>query len=90
MLAGVYVPNLDLPGNWTYAVQAALPIGWVKAEADVGRFETVQEVTGIGDIAITPISLGWHNEAFSRFFSASLTEPRPTERGKTAILPLSA
>jgi hypothetical protein len=43
VLAGVYVPNLDLPGNWTYAVQAALPIGWVKADADVGRSETVQE-----------------------------------------------
>ncbi len=31
VFAGVYVPEIDLPGNWTYAVQAAVPVGWTRA-----------------------------------------------------------
>ena len=32
IFAGVYVPELDLPGNWTYAVQAAVPVGWTQGD----------------------------------------------------------
>ena len=39
IFAGVYVPELDLPGNWTYAVQGAVPVGWTRATANVGPFE---------------------------------------------------
>ena len=91
-LAGVYVPKLDLPGNWTYAVQGAVPIGWVRAEADVGPMASVDEVTGLGDIAFAPILLGWHNDAMNTFFSTSLTITAPTgewEKGALAFVGLN-
>ena len=31
--------------------------------ASVGSFETDDEMAGLGDITITPILLGWHNDA---------------------------
>ncbi|SFU20804.1 transporter [Mesorhizobium sp. YR577] len=85
-LAGVYVPELDLPGNWTYAVQAAVPIGWTKAGAALGRFQTDQEVTGLGDISIAPVVFGWHNDAMNTFFSTSLTITAPTGEWKEGDL----
>jgi hypothetical protein len=92
VLAGVYVPNLDLPGNWTYAVQAAVPLSWVRAEAQVGPFGAAEEVGGLGDIAFTPVVLGWHNDAFDTFFSASLMITAPTgvwEEGELAFIGLN-
>jgi hypothetical protein len=77
-LAGVYVPGIDLPGNWTYAVQGVLPIGWTGATAFVGPFDTDDEVAGLGDIAVAPILLGWHNDTLDTFFSTSLTITAPT------------
>lgn len=78
VLAGVYVPELDLPGNWTYAVEAAVPVGWTGASASVGPFDVHEEVTGLGDIAFAPILLGWHNDAMNTWVSASLTITAPT------------
>jgi hypothetical protein len=77
-LAGVYVPGVDLPGNWTYAIQGVLPVGWTGATADVGSFHTEDEVAGLGDIAVAPILLGWHNDAMDTFVSTSLTVTAPT------------
>ncbi|WP_051505595.1 transporter [Mesorhizobium sp. WSM2561] len=91
-LAAVYVPEIDLPGNWTYAVQAAVPIGWTKAEAAVGLLGADDEVSGLGDISIAPVVLGWHNDALNTFFSASLTVTAPTgewEEGELAFVGLN-
>lgn len=91
-LGALYVPELDLPGNWTYAVQFSLPIGWTKAQATLGRLEADQEVTGLGDISVTPIALGWHNDAMNTFFSTSLTITAPTgewEEGDLAFVGLN-
>ena len=91
-LAGIYVPGIDLPGNWTYAVQAVVPIGWTGADASLGRFGVHQEESGLGDIAITPILLGWHSDAMDSFFSTSLTIAAPTgawEEGRIAFVGLN-
>lgn len=77
-LAGVYVPEIDLPGNWTYAVQGLLPVGWTRAKAEVGSLEVIQEVGGIGDIAFAPIVLGWHSDSMETWLSTSLTITAPT------------
>ncbi|RWQ63322.1 transporter [Mesorhizobium sp.] len=81
-LAAVYVPELHLPGNWTYAVQAVVPIGWTRAQATLGSLGTEQDVTGLGDVAISPLVFGWHNDALNTFFSASLTVTAPTGEWK--------
>lgn len=91
-LAGVYVPGVDLPGNWTYAVQGVLPIGWTGATANVGPFYTDDEMAGLGDIAVAPVLLGWHNDAMDTFFSTSLTIAAPTgawEEGRLAFVGLN-
>lgn len=91
-LAGIYVPGIDLPGNWTYAVQGVLPIGWMGAEASVGPFGIRQEEGGLGDIAVTPVLLGWHSDAMDSFFSTSLTIAAPTgvwEDGRLAFVGLN-
>lgn len=85
-LAAVYVPELHLPGNWTYAVQAVIPIGWTRAQATLGRFGTEQEVGALGDISFAPVVLGWHNDALNTFFSASLTVTAPTGEWKEGDL----
>jgi hypothetical protein len=77
-LAGVYVPEQDLPGNWTYSFRFALPFGWTSAKALVGPINADQDVTGLGDIAFAPIALGWHSDAMDKFFSTSLTVTAPT------------
>ena len=92
VLAGVYVPKLDLPGNWTYAVEAAIPVGWTGAGAEVGPFGAREEVSGLGDIAFAPVLLGWHNDAMNKWFSASLTITAPTgewENGSLAFIGLN-
>lgn len=76
--AGIYVPKLDLPGNWTYAVQGVVPVGWMEATANVGPFERTDDEAGLGDIQVTPLLFGWHNDAGNTFFSASLTIAAPT------------
>ena len=43
-LAAVYVPDLHLPGNWTYAVQAVVPFGWTRAQASLGPLSVEQNV----------------------------------------------
>ncbi len=91
-LAGIYVPGIDLAGNWTYAVQGVLPVGWTGAKATVGFLETDDETAGLGDIAITPVLLGWHNDALDTFFSTSLTITAPTgkwEEGELAFVGLN-
>jgi hypothetical protein len=91
-LAGIYVPGVDLPGNWTYAVQGVLPIGWTGADAAVGAFETDDEMSGLGDISVTPLLFGWHNDALDTFFSTSLTITAPTgawEEGRLAFVGLN-
>lgn len=90
--AGVYVPGFDLPGNWTYAIQGVLPVGWTGATAFVGPFDTDDEVAGLGDIAITPLLLGWHNDAMDNFLSTSLTITAPTgewENGSLVFIGLN-
>ncbi|MER9401494.1 transporter [Mesorhizobium sp. M0615] len=86
ILAGVYVPELHLPGNWTYAVQLAIPLGRTGATAEVGPFGTDQHVTGLGDIAFAPLVLGWHNDAMNTWLSASLTVTAPTGEWKEGDL----
>lgn len=91
-LAGVYVPGIDLPGNWTYAVQGVLPVGWTGADADVGPLGVHQEESGLGDISVTPVLLGWHSDAMDTFFSTSLTVTAPTgawEEGRLAFVGLN-
>ncbi len=92
VLAGVYVPELDLPGNWTYAVEAAIPVGWTGASANIGPFATHEEVTGLGDIAVVPLLFGWHNDAMNTWFSAQLGITAPTgewEEGSLAFIGLN-
>jgi hypothetical protein len=67
-----------LAGNWTYAVQAAVPVGWTRATAEVGPFDRTDEVTGLGDITIVPLLFGWHNDAMNTWFSAQLGITAPT------------
>jgi hypothetical protein len=91
-LAGIYVPGVDLPGNWTYAVQGVLPVGWTGADAELGPFQVHQEESGLGDISITPVLLGWHSDAMDNFFSTSLTITAPTgawEEGRIAFVGLN-
>lgn len=91
-LAGVYVPEIHLGGNWTYAVQGVLPVGWTGADATVGPFEAHDEDSGLGDIAFAPVLLGWHNDALDTFFSTSLTITAPTgawEEGRLAFVGLN-
>lgn len=91
-LAGVYVPGIDLPGNWTYAMQGVLPVGWTGATAFVGPFDTDDEVAGLGDIAVAPVLLGWHNDALDTFLSTSLTVTAPTgqwENGRLVFIGLN-
>lgn len=92
VFAAVYVPELDLPGNWTYAAQLAIPVGWTGADAFVGPLDTHDEVTGLGDIAFAPLVLGWHNDALNTFFMTSLTVTAPTgewEEGALAFIGLN-
>lgn len=93
VFAGVYVPELDLPGNWTYAVQAAIPVGWTRARATVGlAIDTTEEVTGLGDITVVPLLFGWHNDAMNTWFSAQLGITAPTgewEEGSLAFIGLN-
>jgi hypothetical protein len=94
-LAGVYVPDgVHLPGKWTYAVQGALPVGWTgtTATADIAPFQIDEEVTGLGDIAVTPVLLGWHNKAMDTFVSTSFTVTAPTgwwEKGSLVFVGLN-
>lgn len=91
-LAGLYVPKWDLPGNWTYAVQAAVPVGWTGATAALGPFGSEDNVGGLGDIAVAPIVLGWHNDAMNTFVSTSLTIAAPTgvwQEGELAFVGLN-
>ncbi|MET2825442.1 transporter [Mesorhizobium shangrilense] len=85
-LAAVYVPELHLPGNWTYAVQAVVPIGWTGVHATLGPLGTEQDVAALGDIAFAPVVLGWHNDALNTWFSASLTVTAPTGEWKNGDL----
>jgi hypothetical protein len=93
VFAGIYVPELDLPGNWTYAVQAAIPVGWTRARATVGlAIDTTEEVTGLGDITVVPLLFGWHNDAMNTWFSAQLGITAPTgewEEGALAFIGLN-
>ncbi|RWQ15769.1 transporter [Mesorhizobium sp.] len=86
ILAGVYVPELHLPGNWTYAVQLAVPLGRTAASAEIGLLGSDQHVTGIGDIAFAPLVFGWHNDAMNTWLSASLTITAPTGEWKEGDL----
>ncbi|MDH7785642.1 hypothetical protein QBD01_001660 [Ochrobactrum sp. 19YEA23] len=78
ILAGVFVPKIELPGNWTYAFEAAVPFGYTRAEALVGPADIIQDTAGIGDIAITPLLFGWHNKASDFWLSTGLTITAPT------------
>jgi hypothetical protein len=92
VLAGIYVPEVNLPGNWTYAFQVAVPIGRTAAEATLGPFGTSQDVTGLGDIALAPLVLGWHNDAKDVWLSTSFTITAPTgewQEGDLAFIGLN-
>lgn len=92
ILAGVFVPNWSLPGNWTYAAQIAFPLGYTRAEAMVGPADVTEDVAGLGDIALTPILLGWHNDTNDLWMSAGLTITAPTgeyEAGSLAFIGLN-
>lgn len=80
ILAGVYVPELDLPGNWTYAFQAALPFGYMRSKAMIGPADVIQDTAGLGDIAVTPLLFGWHSDAKDLWISTGLTITAPTGR----------
>ncbi|MGR9221144.1 SphA family protein (plasmid) [Rhizobium leguminosarum] len=86
VLGGLYVPDWDLSGNWTYAVQVAVPVGWTGAEAQIGPFGVDQNVSGLGDVAFAPIVLGWHNDAMNTWLSTSLTITAPTGEWKQGDL----
>ncbi|MFC5066918.1 SphA family protein [Flaviflagellibacter deserti] len=77
-LGGVFVPKLELGGNWTYAVSMVLPFGRMETAAFVGPFERTDVLGGLGDIQITPLLFGWHNDTGNTFFSAGLTVTAPT------------
>jgi hypothetical protein len=93
-LAGIWVPEQqNLGGNWTYAFQGVLPLGYTDAEAQIGTtIDLKDDVAGIGDISITPLLFGWHNTAGNTFFSASFTITAPTgvwEEGELAFVGLN-
>lgn len=91
-LGGIWVPEQELPGNWTYAFQGVLPIGFTDAEASIGPLFREDDVVGLGDISITPLLFGRHNTAGNTFFSAGLTIYAPTgewEQGQLAFIGLN-
>jgi hypothetical protein len=91
-LAGIWVPQQDLPGNWTYAFQGVLPIGYTDAEARIGPIARTDDVAGLGDISITPLLFGWRDATGNTFWSFGLTITAPTgewEEGEIAFVGLN-
>ncbi|WP_145145159.1 transporter [Roseomonas gilardii] len=56
----VWVPKLDL-GPFTLGFSVNIPVGFVWAKAFAGQRDLRQNVSGLGDIALTPFMLGYHN-----------------------------
>lgn len=78
VIGGLLVPEFDLPGNWTYAVQFGVPVSWSWARADLNRLSRIDEEAALGDITFTPALFGWHNEALDTFFNVGLSVYAPT------------
>jgi hypothetical protein len=79
VIGGMMVPDFDLPGNWTYAVQVGVPlVNWSWARADLNTLTRIDEKVAFGDMSFTPVLLGWHNEALDTFFNVGLTVFAPT------------
>jgi hypothetical protein len=95
----LFVPKLEL-GSITLAFAATIPVGFNETTGTgtlapalpllpTVPFSRTDELLSLGDIAITPILLGWHSG--THFLSASLTIYAPTgeyDVGSLAIVGL--
>jgi hypothetical protein len=74
---GLWTPDLKLGNNMALAFSFSLPVGYMHATVDLGRFETSDQDTALGDVMFGPI-LGWHSNSGTTFASASLRIFAPT------------
>ena len=71
----VYIPRLDL-GPFTLGFGLNIPVGYARGETYLNQRNRNESVAGLGDIAITPFLLGYHNG--SHFAQARLDIFAPT------------
>ena len=88
-MTGLWVPDIKLGDNLTLAISGTLPIGYMKAKASLGQFDSSDVTAGLGDIMVAP-TIGWHQG--TDFFSAALRIYAPTgvwEKGAIANIGLN-
>lgn len=74
-MTGLWVPDIKLGDNLTFAISGTFPVGYMKVDAALGPFGASDHVTDIGDIMVAP-TIGWNEGA--NFVSAALRIYGPT------------
>ena len=74
-MTGLWVPDIKLGDNLTFAISGTIPVGYMKVDAALGPFGASDHVTDLGDIMVAP-TIGW-NQGTS-FVSAALRIYAPT------------
>ncbi len=74
-MTGLWVPDIKLGDNLTFAISGTIPVGYMKVDAALGPFGASDHVTDIGDIMVAP-TIGWNEGA--NFVSAALRIYGPT------------
>ena len=88
-MTGLWVPDIKLGNNLTFAISGTVPVGYMSAEASLGPRGSSDNVTGLGDIMVAP-TIGWHQG--TDFVSASVRIYGPTgewEKGALANIGLN-
>ncbi|MCX5517452.1 transporter [Kaistia defluvii] len=74
-MTGLWVPDIKLGDNLTFAISGTIPAGYMKVDAALGPLGASDHVTDIGDIMVAP-TIGWNEGA--NFISAALRIYAPT------------